>query len=87
MYKRQVYELVIRLFSKIPFLQYKFKATSDDISLEKMVKDALADDLVKYDEAIKANRIEIEDLIGLEEIAITETEMDVILNKLMEEAE
>lgn len=82
-----VYELVIRLFSKIPFLQYKFKATSDDISLEKMVKDALADDLVKYDEAIKANKIEIEDLIGLEEIAITETEIDVILNKLMEEAE
>ena len=82
-----VYELVIRLFSKIPFLQYKFKATSDDISLEKMVKDALANDLVKYDEAIKANKIEIEDLIGLEEIAITETEIDVILNKLMEEAE
>lgn len=82
-----VYELVIRLFSKIPFLQYKFKATSDDISLEKMVKDALANDLVKYDEAIKANKIEIEDLIALEEIAITETEIDVILNKLIEEAE
>ena len=81
-----VYELVIRLFSKIPFLQYKFKATSDDISLEKMVKDALANDLVKYDEAIKANKIEIEDLIELEEIAITEKEIDVILNKLMEEA-
>ena len=81
-----VYELVIRLFSKIPFLQYKFKATSDDISLEKMVKDALASDLVKYDEAIKANKIEIEDLIELEEVAITEKEIEVILNKLMEEA-
>lgn len=55
---RPTNELVIRLFSKIPFLQYKFKATSDDISLEKMVKDALDDDLVKYDEAIKENRIE-----------------------------
>ena len=52
-----------------------------------MVKDALANDLVKYDEAIKANKIEIEDLIALEEIAITETEIDVILNKLIEEAE
>ena len=40
----------------------------------------------KYDEAIKANKIEIEDLIELEEIAITEKEIDVILNKLMEEA-
>lgn len=82
-----VYELVIRLFSKIPFLQYKFKATSDDISLEKMVKDALDDDLVKYDEAIKENRIEIEGLIELEEIDISEKEIDIILNKLIEEAE
>lgn len=82
-----VYELVIRLFSKIPFLQYKFKATSDDISLEKMVKDALDDDLVKYDEAIKENRIEIEELIELEEIDISEKEIDIILNKLIQEAE
>lgn len=82
-----VYELVIRLFSKIPFLQYKFKATSDDISLEKMVKDALDDDLVKYDEAIKENKIGIEELIGIEKIDITEMEIDIILNKLMEEAE
>ena len=82
-----VYELVIRLFSKIPFLQYKFKATSDDISLEKMVKDALDDDLVKYDEAIKENRIEIEDLIEIEEIDISEKEIDIILNKLIKETE
>lgn len=82
-----VYELVIRLFSKIPFLQYKFKAASDDISLGKMVKDALDDDLVKYDEAIKENRIEIEELIELEEINITEKEIDIILSKLMKEVE
>ena len=30
-----IYELVIRLFSKVPFLQYKFRAKSDEISLEK----------------------------------------------------
>lgn len=82
-----VYEIVIRIFSKIPFLQYKFKATSDDISLEKMVNDSLVDDLVKYDVAIKANKIEIDDLLELEEIGITEMDIDTILNKLMEEAE
>lgn len=82
-----VYELVIRLFSKIPFLQYKFKATSDDISLEKIVNSALKDDLVKYDEAIRENRIVIEELIALEKDDITEKEMDKILSKLMEEAE
>ena len=82
-----VYELVIRLFSKIPFLQYKFKATLDDISLEKMVKEALANDnvLMKYDEAIKANKVQLEDLIRLEENTIAEDKIDKILYKLIEE--
>lgn len=85
--ENSVYELVIRLFSKIPFLQYKFKAISDDISLEKMVKDSLTDDLVKYDEAIKENRIDVEALICLEEIEEVEQDIDRILSKLIEEAE
>lgn len=82
-----VYELVIRLFSKIPFLQYKFKATSNDISLEKMVNDALNGVLNKYDKAIKENKVGIEELIDIEEGSITEKEIDKILNKLVEEAE
>lgn len=82
-----VYELVIRLFSKIPFLQYKFKATSNDISLEKMVIDALNGVLNKYDKAIKENKVGIEELIDIEEGSITEKEIDKILNKLVEEAE
>lgn len=82
-----VYELVIRLFSKIPFLQYKFKATSNDISLEKMVNDALNGVLTKYDKVIKENKVGIEELIDIEESSITEKEIDKILNKLVEEAE
>lgn len=82
-----VYEFVIRLFSKIPFLQYRFKATSDDISLEKIVNESLTDDLVKYDKAIKENRIAIEELISLEEEDITEKEIDEIINQLMKEVE
>lgn len=80
-----VYELVIRLFSKIPFLQYRFKATSDDISLEKIVKMILTDDLVEYDEAIKENRITLEEFISLEKDNITEKEVDKIINQLIEE--
>lgn len=82
-----VYELVIRLFSKIPFLQYQFKATSDDISLEKIVKDSLTNDLVEYDEAIKENRIALEEFISLEKDNITEKEIDKIINQLIEEVE
>lgn len=80
-----VYELVIRLFSKIPFLQYRFKATSDDISLEKIVKSFLTDDLVEYDEAIKENRITLEEFICLEKDNITKKEIDKIINQLIEE--
>ena len=52
-----------------------------------MVKNALGNDnyLMKYDETIKANIIELEDLIDLEEDTIEEEEIDKILNKLIEE--
>lgn len=82
-----VYELVIRLFSKVPFLQYKFKAKSDDISLEKMVVESLDEELEKYDEAIREYKIDIEELISLEKNDINEKEIDKILSKLIEEAE
>lgn len=82
-----IYELVIRLFSKVPFLQYKFRAKSDEISLEKMVNDALDDNLKIYDQAIIKNKIDIEELISLEEDDISEKEVDKILSKLLEESE
>ena len=78
---------MIRLFSKIPFLQYQFKATSDDISLEKIVKDSLSNDLVEFDEAIKENRIALEELISLEKDDITEKEIDKIINEFIEGVE
>lgn len=82
-----VYELVIRLFSKIPFLQYRFKAQSDEISLEKMVVEVLDDNLKKYDQAIRENKMTIEELISLEKDDITEKEVDKILSSLLKEAE
>lgn len=82
-----IYELVIRLFSKIPFLQYKFRAKSDEISLEKMVNDALDDNLKIYDQAIIKNKIDIEELISLKEDDISEKEVDKILSILLEESE
>ncbi len=77
---------MIRLFSKIPFLQYRFRAKSDEISLEKMVNDALDDNLKIYDQAIRENKIDIEELISLEEDDISEKEVDKILSKLLEES-
>lgn len=81
-----IYELVIRLFSKIPFLQYRFRAKSDEISLEKMVNDALDDNLKIYDQAIRENKIDIEELISIEKEDISEKDVDKILSKLLEES-
>lgn len=86
-YDNSIYELVIRLFSKVPFLQYKFKAKSDEISLEKMIIEALDDNLKKYDQAIRENKTDIQDLISLEKDDITEKEIDKFLSKLLEESE
>lgn len=85
--KNSVYELVIRMFAKIPFLQYKFKATSDDISLEKMVNDKLNNDLKNYDKAIIEEKISIEELLDLEEDDINEAEIEKLLNTLVEGAD
>lgn len=82
-----VYELVIRLFSKVPFLQYQFKAKSDEISLDKMINDSLNDNLKKYDQAIMGSKIDIEELIYLEKNDIAEKEVNDILDKLLEGAE
>lgn len=85
--KNSVYELVIRMFAKIPFLRYKFKATSDDISLEKMVNDTLNNDLEKYDKAIIEDKVTIDELLLLEKDDANDAEIEKILNKLVEEAE
>jgi len=52
-----------------------------------MLAASLNDNLVKYDEAIKENKIGIEQLIELEKSDITEKEVEKILSKLIEEAE
>lgn len=52
-----------------------------------MVNNELYYDLQKYDEAIKENKIEIEDLIELEQkMDITEKEIDESIQKFIEEA-
>lgn len=85
--ENSIYELVIRLFSKVPFLQYEFKATSTDISLEKMVKDELKGDLEKFDKAIKDNITDIDYWIGLVNSKLSEEDVNTMLSKLIEVVE
>lgn len=79
------YELVIRLFSKIPFLQYKFKATSEEYSLEDMVNDSLDVMLKKYDDLISEETEDIDKYVDIDEDEITEDFIDSELDKLLGE--
>jgi len=61
-----VYELVIRLFSKLPFLQYKFKADPIPQSIESDISQKITDDIKKYHTLIKHGNCSLEQLLKLE---------------------
>lgn len=82
-----VYELVIRLFSKVPFLQYQFKAQSEEYSLEKIVDELLEDELRKFEKIIEQKEIfdiSIEELLSLEQEKIPEEEINKYVKQLLE---
>lgn len=82
--KISAYQLVIRLFSKIPFLKYRFKKYSDTFSLEKMIESKLNSHLKKYDELI-CKEFNFEDYLLVEEdIEITDKDIKSELDKYME---
>lgn len=74
----RVYELVIRLFSKIPFLQYMFKAEAIPMTLEKNIEYKIQDELTSYHSLImKSEEINLEQLIDLEaNYMITDEELE-----------
>lgn len=83
------YELVIRLFSKLPFLQYKFEADSTPLSLERDISEKIQGDLVKYHNAIKETISDnkdftLEGLLYLENhLTIDDITLDKELNHLL----
>lgn len=80
-----LYELVIRFFSKIPFLRYRFTANSSEISLEQLIDENLSDGLRKYDKAIKAGCEDLNYLLELDEVLFSADDIENEVNKLLEE--
>jgi len=80
-----VYELVIRMFSKIPFLQYRFKADASLRSIDEDVIDSVRNDrLDKYHEAVKTGVCTLDGLLSLEtSIAIEDKAVEKELNSLL----
>lgn len=79
-----VYEFVICLFSKIPFLQYKFKADSIPLSIENDILQKVKGNLEKYHSAIQNKECTLERLLELEnDLTIDDKILDKELNRLL----
>lgn len=75
-----VYELVIRLFSKISFLQYNFKVEQMPLSIEKRIELGMDEKLSKYHEAVIDQESDLERLLLLEDFEMSEKELEDMIN-------
>jgi hypothetical protein len=79
-----VYELVIRLFSKLPFLQYKFKADPIPLSVERDISQKVKGDLEEYHKSIQNMDCTLDQLLSLEnELIIDDQDLEKELNSLL----
>ncbi len=79
------YGLVIRMFSKIPFLQYKFKTELAPEPIEKQIERNLEKYLISYHGILCNNENNIDDILHLEDdFVISEDDLDKEIKKLME---
>ena len=78
------YGLVVRMFSKIPFLQYKFKTELAPDPIEIQIERNLNKDLIRYHSFLDNNEYNIEDILLLEnDFVISEEDLDKEIQKLM----
>lgn len=78
------YGLVVRMFSKIPFLQYKFKTELAPDPIEIQIERNLNKDLISYHSFLDKNEYNIEDILLLENnFVISEEDLDKEIQKLM----
>lgn len=79
-----VYEFIIRLFSKLPFLQYKFKANPIPLSIENDILQKVKGNLEKYHSAIQNKDCTLKQLLELEsDLTIDDEILDKDLNRLL----
>jgi hypothetical protein len=78
------YGLVIRMFSKLPFLQYKFKAELAPEPIEKQVERNLIDKQIKYHWILNNNETNIEEILLLEDdLKIDEDDLEKEIKKML----
>jgi hypothetical protein len=78
-----VYELAVRMFSKVPFLQYNFQAIAAPKSIEEDISDNIrGEELEKYHDAVVNGASSLDDLFNLEFIEDS-SEIDDKLYRLL----
>lgn len=78
------YGLVIRMFSKLPFLQYKFKTELAPEPIEKRVEGNLKEELINYHRILDDNTLNIEAILMLEnDFKVEDDELDKEIQKLL----
>ena len=81
------YGLAIRMFSKLPFLQYKFKTELAPEPIEKSVEGKLKAELIKYHNFLKDNNLNIESILSLEsDFSIEDEELEKEIKKRLKGA-
>ena len=81
-----LYELVIRLFSKLPFLQYRFNAkATDSSSLNQIINDTIDKELIKLDKAIRGGEMEVNNLVKILGITISDEEVKSEIDRMLRE--
>ncbi|AFL99881.1 hypothetical protein Desde_1462 [Desulfitobacterium dehalogenans ATCC 51507] len=78
------YGLVIRMFSKLPFLQYKFKTELAPEPIEKQVERGLIDKQIKYHKILNNVESNIEEILLLEDdLKVDEDDLEKEIKKLL----
>jgi len=78
------YGLVIRMFSKLPFLQYKFKTELAPEPIEKQVERNLKEELINYHRILNSNETSIEEILLLEDdFVINDDDLDKEIKKIL----
>lgn len=78
-----VYELVIRLFSKVPFLQYNFKAEQKPMTIEQRIELELPENLRKYHDLVKQGEESINQLLQISDYVPDDKDLEAEIDTLL----
>lgn len=75
------YELVIRLFSKIPFVQYNFIAEQKPMAVEKRIESEMKQELLEYHTLISQKCMDINDYIKASKLQVDDSSVEAEIQK------